>query len=153
MLVVTYYVFYDKEKINERAADFLEFNHLTSSKRAWTEKTFSGMIETLPESLFTSHKKLYRSLSSFAHPTMMSFRLNAHGDEREFGLILLIVYQAFLILLEILKFFCERKLFFANPEDTLKMLTKYNNDVSIMMKKMEQKYVKNKTDNGITSEV
>jgi hypothetical protein len=87
MFVIVAYVFLDKSKTRERAAQFLKFNQFTNTGRAWSDKTFAQMLKDLPDnSRFAFHKNHYRNLSNFAHPTMNSFLLNRMGAKVEFSM-------------------------------------------------------------------
>jgi len=117
MLVVFVYIFLDKPKTPERMQKFLTFNQFKEEKRAWTDKTFAQMLEEIPEKdRFSLHKKHYRNLSNFAHPTLDSFLLNRRGDEYEFSMILNTVLLTFVTALEIVKICLEKDLYFSKDE-------------------------------------
>lgn len=88
MLIVIAYIFIDKSKSSERVKQFLNFRQFEASQRKWDNKDYAAMIASLPDNeRFHLHKRHYRNLSNFAHPTIDSFLLNRCGEQAEFEMI------------------------------------------------------------------
>lgn len=113
MLIVFAYIFLDKSKTQERAKQFLQFNQFKNTERMWTDKTYAQMLDSLPSnSRFTTHKKHYRNLSNFAHPTMDSFLLNRRGQRVEFLMMIGTILLTVATVLEIIRICFEENLYF-----------------------------------------
>jgi|GEM_PF-6629342 len=120
MLIVFAYIFLDKPKTQEKVDQFISFNQFKNTDRMWTDKTYSQMIESIPDKTrFALHKKHYRNLSNFAHPTMDSFTLNRRGDKLEFLMNLNTALLTLDIILEIIKICFEEKLYFSDEQKKL----------------------------------
>jgi len=120
MLIIFAYIFLDKSKTQERAEQFISFNQFKNTDRMWTDKTYTQMIESIPDKTrFAIHKKHYRNLCNFAHPTMNSFMLNRSGNQIEFLMNLNTVFLTLGTILEIIKICFEEKLHFSDEQRKL----------------------------------
>jgi len=138
MLIVFAYVFLDKSNREERAKQFISFNQFTNTDRMWTDKTYSQMLESLPDKTrFATHKKHYRNLSNFAHPTMDSFMLNRRGDQNEFLVNLGTVLLTLGTILEIVKICFEEKLYFNDEQRKLLNIVDISTKVDRLMKNLQ----------------
>lgn len=117
MLVVFAFIFFDKAQTPTRIQQFVEFNQFKETKRMWTDKTFSEMINSIPQKSWLSlHKDHYRTLSNFAHPTMDSFLLNRRGEEAEFLTILNTVLLIINTIIEIIRISFDQNLYFSDEQ-------------------------------------
>ena len=140
MLVVFAYIFLDKSETQKRAQEFTQFDQFKNLKRMWTDKTFSQMVEAIPnDSRFKIHKQHYRNLSNFAHPTMDSFRLNRRGDQSEFLMIFGTLLLTVGTILEIIKICFEENLHFTEVERKKINLKNFHTKTEQIMKELQIK--------------
>jgi len=140
MLIVFAYIFLDKSETQTRAQEFTQFNQFKDSKRMWTDKTFSQMVEAIPnDSRFKIHKRHYRNLSNFAHPTMDSFQLNRRGDQNEFLMIFGTLLLTVGTILEITKICFEENLHFTETEKKKVNLTNFYTKTNQIMEDLQVK--------------
>lgn len=117
MLIISDWIFLDDNNMQKRIEQFVNFNQFQREEKKWTDKSYTQMIEEIPEgSRFSFHKKHYRNLCNFAHPTMDSFLLNRKGDKNEFLMILNTVLLTIGTILEIIKICFEKSLYFSNDK-------------------------------------
>lgn len=138
ILIVFAYIFFDNSKMQERAEQFISFNQFKNTNRKWTDKTYAQMLESIPNgSRFAMHKKHYRNLSNFAHPTMDSFLLNRRGDDNEFHMILNTVLLTIGTILEIIKICIDENLHFNNKQKGILDIENISTTTDRIMKELQ----------------
>ena len=136
MLIVFIYIFDDKEKRQEKISKFLTFNQFTNTDRKWINKTYTEMLEDIPDHVyFDTHKDHYRHLSNFAHPTMDSFLLNRRGQQSEFSLISSTVLLTMRTIIEIINICFENNLYFDEVHKNMLDVNTYLLQIDKLMKK------------------
>lgn len=125
LMIISAYILLDRTKTENRARDFLTFNQYKDAKRAWTDKTYAQMLEDIPDkNRFASHKKHYRALSNYAHPTMDSFLLNRKGQDIEFLMALSTTLLTIGTIVEVIKICFEQNLYFSdNQKKAIDLIT------------------------------
>ena len=137
MLIVFAYIVLDKSKTQERAEQFISFNQFKTTDRMWTDKTYTQILDSIPDKVsFAIHKTHYRNLSNFAHPTMDSFMLNRRGNQSEFLMNLSTVLLTLGTVLEIIRVCFEEKLYFNDEQWKLLNFTDISAKADGLMKNL-----------------
>jgi len=135
MLIIFAYIVDDRDASQEKARKFLSFNQFKNSERKWTDLDLARMIDELQDSSrFELHKKHYRHLCNFAHPSMDSFMLNRRGDSSEFHMILITVLLTVGTMIEIAKICLEEDLYFTETKRATTQLVQISSEADFLMK-------------------
>lgn len=141
MLIISGYIFLDDNTIQKKIEQFVNFTQFKNTKRKWTDKTYAKMIEEIPDNTrFSFHKKHYRNLCNFAHPTMDSFLLNRRGDKSEFFMTLNAVLLTIVTILEIIKICFEKNLYFSTEQKVMFDIPAIATEANRLMKELKTAY-------------